>query len=66
MTKKSYGSPKDRMMKKTNPQGDTKIRITLSKEQYAQAERIAARHKMHIDDVIQRYVLRCIADLSHP
>jgi hypothetical protein len=54
------------MMKKTTPQGDTKIRITLSKEQYTQAERIAARHKMHVDDVIQRYVLRCIADLSHP
>ncbi|QDP50699.1 MAG: hypothetical protein Unbinned627contig1001_16 [Prokaryotic dsDNA virus sp.] len=66
MTKKSYGSPKDRMMKKTTQQGDTRIRITLTKEQYAQAERIAKRHAMHADDVIQRYVLRCIADLSHP
>lgn len=66
MTKKSFGAGNNRMITKTTPQGDTKIRITLSKEQYAQAERIATRHKMTVDDVIQRYVLRCIADLSHP
>ncbi len=66
MTKKSYGGGKNRMISKTTPQGDTRIRITLSKEQYDQAERIAKRHNMTIDDVIQRYVLRCIADQSHP
>ena len=66
MTRKSYGSPNNRMIKKTTPQGDTKIRITLTKEQYEQAVIIAKRHQMTADQVIQRYVLRCIADLSHP
>jgi len=54
------------MMTKTTAQGDTRIRITLSRQQYEQAEKIAQRASMTIDEVIQRYVCRCIADLRNP
>ena len=65
-TKKSMSGYGNRMMTKTTPQGDTRIRITLSKEQYQQAQKIAQRSNLSIDEVIQRYVARCIADLYHP
>jgi RNase P subunit RPR2 len=54
------------MMTKSTPQGDTRIRITLSKEQYEQAQKIAQRSNLSIDELIQRYICRCIADLHHP
>lgn len=64
--KKSISDYKNRMMTKTTAQGDTRIRITLSRQQYEQAEKIAQRASMTIDEVIQRYVCRCIADLRNP
>ena len=64
--KKSISDYKNRMMTKTTAQGDTRIRITLSKEQYEQAQKIAQRASMTVDEVIQRYVCRCIADLRNP
>tara|TARA_Y100000052_G_C2884275_1_gene47271 strand:- start:296 stop:460 length:165 start_codon:yes stop_codon:yes gene_type:complete len=54
------------MMTKTTPQGDTRIRITLTKQQYEQAQKIAQRSALTVDEVIQRYITRCIADLYHP
>lgn len=65
-TKKSMSGYGNRMVTKTTPQGDTRIRITLSKQQYQQAEKIAQRARLSIDEVIQRYILKCIADLYHP
>lgn len=64
--KKSMSGYTNRMMSKTTKQGDTRIRITLTEQQYEQAQKIAQRAKMSIDEVIQRYVCRCIADLRNP
>ena len=64
--KRSTSDYKNRMMTKSTPQGDTRIRITLSKEQYEQAQKIAQRSNLSIDELIQRYICRCIADLHHP
>ena len=66
MGKKSTHGYTNRMMSKSLPSGSTQVRITLTKAQYEQAQRIATRHGLDVDAVIQRYVLRCIADLSHP
>jgi hypothetical protein len=64
--KKSLSGYGNRMMTKTTPQGDTRIRITLTKQQYEQAQKIAQRSALTVDEVIQRYITRCIADLYHP
>lgn len=64
--KKSLSDYGNRMMTKTTPQGDTRIRITLTEQQYEQAQRIAQRSRLSVDEVIQRYITKCIADLYHP
>lgn len=64
--KKSMSGYGNRMMTKTTPQGDTRIRITLTKQQYEQAQSIAKRSNVSIDELLQRYITRCIADRHHP
>ncbi len=64
--KKSTLSYKNRMVTKTTPQGRTAIKIHLSEEQYSQLAKIAFAANLSIDQVVQRYIARCIADLSAP
>jgi len=54
------------MVTKTTPQGHTTIKIHLSEEQYSQLAKIAFAANLSIDQVVQRYIARCIADLSAP
>ena len=63
---KSLSGYKNKMVTKTTPQGNTTIKITLTKEQYDRALVIAKRSHLSIDEVIQRYITKCIADLNYP
>ena len=64
--KKSISDYKNRMMTKSTPQGDTRIRFTLTAEQYERAQGIAKRSGLSIDELLHRYITKCIADLHHP
>ncbi len=44
----------------------TRVRINLNDEQYDQLEKIAKRYKLSIDDLLDRYIKRCIADRLMP
>jgi len=54
------------MVTKATPQGYTTIEIHLTEEQYSQLAKIAFAANLSIDQVVQRYIARCIADLSAP
>lgn len=58
--------PKKYEYKTDKKSSDTRMRITLSKEQYDQLVLIARRHQMEADDLLERYIKRMIADYSHP
>jgi hypothetical protein len=58
--------PKKYEYKTDKKSADTRVRITLSKEQYNQLVLIAKRHQMDADDLLERYIKRMIADYSHP
>ena len=45
---------------------ETKVRIILNDEQYSRLEDIAKRHNMSVDQVVERYIKRCIADYTAP
>jgi len=64
--KKSTLNYKNRMVTKATPQGYTTIEIHLTEEQYSQLAKIAFAANLSIDQVVQRYIARCIADLSAP
>ena len=44
----------------------TRVRINLNDEQYDQLEKIAKRYRLSIDDLLDRYIKRCIADRLMP
>ena len=58
--------PKKYDYKKNTGSDQTRVRIMLSVEQFAQLEKIAKRHKLSVDDLLDRYIKRCIADRLHP
>ncbi len=51
---------------KKMPNKQTRVRINLNDVQYEQLEKIAKRYKLSIDDLLDRYIKRCIADRLMP
>ena len=66
MWKKSTTDYTNRMMSKSSPNGDYRIKITLNKDQYEQMEKIAKKHGLDIHALMERYIHRCIADYQSP
>ena len=58
--------PKKYDYKKNTGSEQTRVRIMLSDEQFNQLEKIAKRHKISVDNLLDRYIKRCIADRAHP
>lgn len=58
--------PKKYDYKKNTGSDQTRVRIMLSDEQLDQLQKIAKRHKLSVDDLLDRYIKRCIADRQHP
>jgi len=52
--------------KKNTASEQTRVRIMLSDEQLDQLQKIAKRHKISVDNLLDRYIKRCIADRQHP
>lgn len=44
----------------------TRVRMHLSQEQYDALDAIAKRYNMTVDDLLDRYIKRCIADQQTP
>lgn len=51
---------------KSDKSGDTRVRIRLSEEQYIALTAIAKRNKIEIDDLLDRWIKRLIADRALP
>jgi predicted transglutaminase-like cysteine proteinase len=60
------GTYKNRKMSSKTAKKDTRVRVQMTPDQYASLERIAKRFNMSVDMVVQRYVLRLIADQATP
>ena len=58
--------PKKYDYKKNTGSDQTRVRIMLSDEQLEQLQKIAKRHKLSVDDLLDRYIKGCIADRQHP
>lgn len=58
--------PKKYDYKKNTGSDQTRVRIMLSVDQFQQLEKTAKRFKISVDDLLDRYIKRCIADRTHP